>query len=397
MSANFMKLDDFLIKQREELIQKGLWRSLREIQSEQSARILLEGKLFLNFSSNDYLGLANHPKLREAAIECINKYGFGAGASRLICGSFKPHHELEEAICRYKQTEAALSFSSGYATAVGTICSILEKDDAIVIDRLSHACLIDAARMCGAKLLVFKHNDVESLESILKRIRTNTDSRRKVLIITESVFSMDGDISPLKEIVELKDKYGAWLMVDEAHATGIFGKNRAGLIDELGLRDRVEIQMGTLGKAIGSAGGFICGRRSLIEHLVNRARSFIYSTAPPPCVAAAARAGIEIIESDEGHRRVSTLWNLVNQFKQSISDLEIDLNKVNSAIIPIILGSNERALKVSEFLKNNGIFAPAIRFPTVPKNTARLRITISAGHTAEEIRLLSLALKAVIN
>lgn len=397
MTGEFFKINDFLEQERQELVNQELWRSLREVQSAQSSRIIIDGKPYLNFSSNDYLGLASHPKVMQAAIEAIQKYGFGAGASRLICGSFKPHHELELEICDFKQTEAALSFSSGYATAVGTICSLLNKDDAIVLDRLSHACLIDAARMSGAKLCVFKHNDLSNLESILKRLRKSADSKRKILIVTESVFSMDGDIAPLKDIVELKEKYGAWLMVDEAHATGLFGANRAGLIEELDLRERVEIQMGTLGKAIGSAGGFICGKKSLVEYLINRARSFVYSTAPPPCVAAAAKAGIEIIRSEEGKQRTATLWNLVNEFKQSLSEMDIDLSKVNSAIIPIILGSNERTLKVSQFLSENGFFIPAIRFPTVPKNTARLRITISANHTPEDIRLLSLALKAALN
>lgn len=397
MTSEFFRIDDFLEQERQELVNQELWRSLREVQSAQSSRIIIDGKPYLNFSSNDYLGLANHPKVMQAAIEAIQKYGFGAGASRLICGSFKPHHELELEICDFKQTEAALSFSSGCATAVGTICSLLNKDDAIVLDRLSHACLIDAARMSGAKLCVFKHNDLSNLESILKRLRKSADSKRKILIVTESVFSMDGDIAPLKDIVELKEKYGAWLMVDEAHATGLFGVNRAGLIEELDLRERVEIQMGTLGKAIGSAGGFICGKKSLVEYLINRARSFVYSTAPPPCVAAAAKAGIEIIRSEEGKQRTATLWNLVNEFKQSLSEMDIDLSNVNSAIIPIILGSNERTLKASQFLSENGFFIPAIRFPTVPKNTARLRITISANHTPEDIRLLSLALKAALN
>ena len=397
MSEGFLSIDEFLERERTELVNQGLWRCLRQMQSPQSVRIMMDGKLFLNFSSNDYLGLATHPKVTQAAIEAIERYGFGSGASRLICGSFKPHHELEDAICDFKKTEAALSFSSGYATALGTICSLVSREDAIVLDRLSHACLIDAARMSGAKLCVFKHNDLNNLESILKRLRSVGSSKRKILIVTESVFSMDGDTAPLKEIVELKDKYGAWLMVDEAHATGLFGADRAGLIEELCLRDRVEIQMGTLGKAIGSAGGFICGKKSLIDHLINCARSFIYSTAPPPCVAAAAKAGIEIIRSDEGRQRAVTLWNLVGELKQALAEMDIDLSNVNSAIIPVILGSNERTLKVSKFLSENGFFIPAIRFPTVPKNTARLRITISANHTPEDIRLLSLALKAALN
>lgn len=376
---------------------QGLWRMLRRVETEQSSRIVIEGKHYLNFSSNDYLGLASHPALKEAAIKAIEKYGVGSGASRLICGSLAPHHLLEEQIACFKKTESALSFSSGYLTAIGAICSLMERDDVVVLDRLAHACLIDAAKLSGATLKVFRHNDLDHLESILQRLRKNNRGQRarKILIITESVFSMDGDIAPLKEIVELKEKYGAWLMVDEAHSTGLFGDDRGGLISALGLRDIVEVQMGTLGKAIGSAGGFICGRRVLIDYLINKSRSFIFTTAPSPGVSAAAIEGIKIISSNEGAVRLGMLRNLIDQFKNSLIGEGL-LKNTASAIFPIILGSNARAISAFSYLMQNGFYIPAIRFPTVPKNSARLRITLTANHTPEDIRLLILALKSVL-
>ncbi|HEY4984471.1 MAG TPA: 8-amino-7-oxononanoate synthase, partial [Verrucomicrobiae bacterium] len=281
------------------LREQGLHRELRRVDSPQGPRIEIGGRMLLNFSSNDYLGLANHPALKAAAIKAVEKFGAGAGASRLICGSLAPFHELEETLAAFKGTEAALSFSTGYAAAIGTITALLGKDDIIIVDKLVHACIVDAARLCGAKLRVFAHNDLNDLEEILKwadsrrqswssipraaGLSGNTLKRElqqpRTLIVTESVFSMDGDHAPLREIVELKNKHGAWLMVDEAHATGLYGKNRRGLAEELGMSDRIEIQMGTLGKALGASGGYICGSRVLIDYLVNRARSFIFSTA----------------------------------------------------------------------------------------------------------------------
>ncbi|MGC8744869.1 MAG: 8-amino-7-oxononanoate synthase [Verrucomicrobiia bacterium] len=394
------RVDEFceeLARRCNELRRQGLWRELRRVDSEQSSRMIIGGKLCINFSSNDYLGLASHPLLKEAAIKAVEKYGTGSGASRLICGSLAPHHLLEEQIAQLKGVESALSFSSGYLTAIGAICSIVGKDDVVLLDRLAHACLIDAAKLSGATLKVFRHNDINHLESILKRLQNSGGNKKKILIVTESVFSMDGDVAPLKEIVELKERYGGWLMVDEAHATGLFGKNRAGMISACGLNDLVEVQMGTLGKAIGSAGGFICGRKTLIDYLINRARSFIFTTAPSPAAAAAAAEGIKIIASDEGAVRHGMLQNLIDQFKNSSIGERFSLIKVESAIFPIILGTNEFATGVAGHLMSNGYFIPAIRFPTVPRNSARLRITITANHTPEDIRSLTLALESAFN
>ncbi len=248
---------------------QGLLRGLRRVDSPQGARIQIGGQTLLNFSSNDYLGLANDPRLKEAALRAVDAFGTGAGASRLICGSLAPYHELEETLAHFKGTEAALSFSSGYATAVGTICALLGRDDVVVIDKLVHACIVDATRLSGAKLRVFAHNDLDDLENKLKWAVSDTrhpsPATRHILIVTESIFSMDGDAAPLREMAALKEKYGAWLMVDEAHATGLYGKNRRGLAEELGVGGRIEVQMGTLGKALGAGGGYICGSRTLID------------------------------------------------------------------------------------------------------------------------------------
>ena len=300
-----------------------MFRELRRVDSPQGPRIQIGGKTFLNFSSNDYLGLANDPVLKEAAIKAIEKFGAGAGASRLICGSLAPFHELEEALAAFKQTEAALTFSTGYAAAIGTISALLGKDDMIILDKLVHASIVDAARLSGAKIRVFAHNDLNDLEDKLKWANTflkaeSGKRKAEILIVTETIFSMDGDAAPLREIVELKNKYGAWLMVDEAHATGIRGKNGRGLADELGVSDQIEIQMGTLGKALGASGGYICGSRPLIDFLVNRARSFIFSTAPVPAAAAAATAAIQFAQSNDGELRRKTLQQRVNELVSTI-------------------------------------------------------------------------------
>ena len=267
-----------------EIRAQDLYRTLRRINSPQGSRIEIDGRTFLNFSSNDYLGLANDPVTKEAALEAVKCWGAGSGASRLVCGSLAPHHELEESIAEFKGTEASITFSSGYTTAVGTICALMGKDDVLIMDRLVHASIVDAARLSGARLRIFAHNDLNDLEKILKQEtrkakvqspKSKVQSPRsaeaggfsgKLLVVTESVFSMDGDRAPLKEIAALKDRFGAFLMVDEAHATGLYGANRRGMVEECGVSDRVEIQMGTLGKALGSAGGFICGSRALIDY-----------------------------------------------------------------------------------------------------------------------------------
>jgi 8-amino-7-oxononanoate synthase len=396
------RFDEELSCELADIRAQGLLRELRRVDSAQGPRISIDDRTFLNFSSNDYLGFANHPSLKEAAIKAMEQFGAGCGASRLICGSLAPHHKLEESLAHFKNTEAALTFSTGYAAALGTISSLVGKDDVIILDKLVHASIVDGARMSGAKLRVFDHNDADSLEEKLKWAVTNRASRLthhapRILIITESVFSMDGDLAPLRDIVELKDRYGAWLMVDEAHGTGLFGAQRRGLAEACEVSERIEIQMGTLGKALGASGGYICGSRSLIEVLVNRARSFIFSTAPVPAAVAAATAGLKLLQSAEGEERRVRLWSLVDQLKNALVAGPWNLPVVQSAIIPIVIGDEKAAMDLASKLRERGIFIPAIRYPTVARNAARLRVTLTASHTADDIAALANALMASAN
>ncbi|MGA2684747.1 MAG: 8-amino-7-oxononanoate synthase [Verrucomicrobiota bacterium] len=395
-----ISLDAELQQRLADLRGRGLLRELRRVDSPPGTRIQIDGQTLLNFSSNDYLGLANDPRLKDAAIKAVEKFGAGSGASRLICGSLAPHHELEEALAHFKETEAALSFSSGYTTAVGTICALVGKDDIVILDKLVHACIVDAARLSGAKIRVFAHNDLNDLEDKLKWAEQIQGPGSKVqnvgrtLMVTESIFSMDGDAAPLREIVALKEKYGAWLMVDEAHATGLYGKSRRGLAEELGVNGQIEIQMGTLGKALGANGGYICGSRTLIDFLVNRARSFIFSTAPVPAAAAAATAAVQFVQTAEGENRRKTLWERIEHLN---SALKTQNSKFGGAIIPLIIGDEAKAVEAAAKLRGRNIFVPAIRYPTVARGQARLRVTLTAAHTTGEINQLAAALEAIVN
>ncbi len=388
-----MSFDEVLQSDLAELESNSLRRSLRQLDSGQGIRIRIGEREFLNFSSNDYLGLSNHPALVEAGQAALADYGAGAGASRLICGSLPPHRQLEEAIANFKQTEAAALYSTGYSAATGAICAVLGKSDVIIIDKLVHASIVDAARLSGAKLRVFRHNDLSDLEAKLRWTNEKHPQARK-LVVTESVFSMDGDLAPLLNVADLKDQYGAWLMVDEAHATGFFGERRSGLVEEFGLTGRVEIQMATLGKALGAAGGVICGSQTLIDTLINSSRPFIYSTAPPPVVAACALAGLEIVRSQEGEQRRQELWAMVENLKTTLLELGIPPGVVRSPILPTIIGDEADAIEKSEKLAAAGVYVPAIRYPTVARDSARLRFTITADHSLEELEQLKIALSA---
>ena len=395
------RFDEELRRRLDALRGQNLFRELRRVDSAQGPRVKIGDRSFLNFSSNDYLGLANHPALKEAAVKAVEIFGAGAGASRLICGSLAPFHELEDALAAFKRTDAALAFSTGYATAIGTIGALLGSGDIIILDKLVHACIVDAVKLSSAKIRVFRHNDLNDLEDKLrwagKNIQHSTfniQHRTQILIVTESIFSMDGDAAPLREIVALKEKYGAWLMVDEAHATGVIGKNGRGLADELGVSGRIEIQMGTLGKALGASGGYICGSRALIDFLVNRARSFIFSTAPVPAAAAAATAAIQFVQTPEGESRRKQLHARVAKLQTAIRHPP---SAIQSAIIPIILGDEKRAVECASHLRERGIFVPAIRFPTVARGAARLRVTVTASHSAADVATLAHALGQIIN
>ncbi|MFI0347554.1 MAG: aminotransferase class I/II-fold pyridoxal phosphate-dependent enzyme [Chthoniobacterales bacterium] len=396
-----MSLAQRLSLELSELDKKGQRRQLRVIEEIKETQIRLSGCKLCNFSSNDYLGLSTHPALREAALEAMTRFGNGATASRLICGTSKEHALLEEELAVAKKTEAALVFSTGYAASTGAIPALMRKEDVIILDKLAHASLIDGARASNAILRVFRHNDLQQLEEQLIWARKKFP-HSEIMIITESIFSMDGDAAPLKEVVALKEKYGALLFLDEAHALGVRGKKEGrmgGLAGELGLNDRIDIQMGSLGKAVGVSGGYLCASRLLIDYLINRTRSFIYSTAPTPAVAAAARTAIKIINSTEGEKLADRLWKNITQLTHSLSSLfestaststfNFTCCEAASAILPLILGKETTALAAAEQLLEGGFFVPAIRYPTVARGKARLRITLSANHTFEEIDLFA--------
>lgn len=368
------------------LEEQGLRRSLRIIESTVGTGIIVDGRELRNFSSNDYLGLASHPQVAEAMSEAARTWGTGSTASRLICGTTREHAALEEELAAAKGTEAALGFSTGVSAASGTIPSLVGRGDVVIVDKLAHACLIDAIHASGAKLRVFPHNDLGKLEAHLQWAR-RTHPRGRALIVTESVFSMDGDLAPLRDIVALKEQHGALLLLDEAHAVGIRGMGAQGLAGELGLGDRIEIQMGTLGKALGVSGGYIAGSRVLIDLLVNRARSFIFSTAPSPAIAAACRAALRIVKSREGDGLRAKLQENLCLLAEGLK-----ISMPPSAIVPLVLGSEERALAASSRVLEAGFFVPAIRYPTVPRNTARLRITVSAAHRPEQVQDLAATL-----
>jgi 8-amino-7-oxononanoate synthase len=378
-----MRLEDALAAELAEIESRDLLRRLRRIDSAQGIKVSLEGRPALNFSSNDYLGLAWHPALIEAAARAVKRCGTGAGASRLVCGHLDVHDALDHALASFKGTEAALAFSSGYAAALGCVPALVGKGDTVIIDKLAHACLVDAARLSGATLRVYPHNNLAYLERLLRSPRRRREGR--TLVITESIFSMDGDTAPLAELVELKDRYGAWLMVDEAHGTGLYGPYRRGRVEACGLGGRVEVQMGTLSKALGSSGGFIAGSRALIAMLVNRARTFIYSTAPSPASAAAALAALEWLGTKAASEALGRLFESVRRLR---SGLALPEPKVLTPIVPLVIGSEAQTLAASEHLLTSDVLVPAIRYPTVPRGKARLRITLSANHTPEQIDYL---------
>lgn len=366
----------------EKLHQSGLYRFLRTVEGEQGPEILYQGKTYLNFSSNNYLGLANHPLLKEASIEAVRKYGTGSGASRLITGSMTLHEELERAIARFKGAQAALLFNSGYHANIGVIPTLVGEGDLIFSDGLNHASLIDGCRLSKAKTLVYRHNDMGDLEKIFNDGRGDRAPTHR-LIVTDTVFSMDGDLCPLPRIMELAEKYKASVLVDEAHATGVFGKKGRGVVEHFGIPQNHPrlIQMGTLGKALGSFGAYVCGSSELINTLINKARSFIYTTALPPAVVAASLAALHLVQDDLSLKE--RLWEHVNYFG------------AQSPIVPILIGGASKTMEVAQQLFEKGIWAQPIRPPTVPEGTSRIRLTIMATHTKEHLDRCLEALKHV--
>jgi 8-amino-7-oxononanoate synthase len=375
-----------------DLERRSLLRRLRSIEALNGTRLEFADQSLVNFASNDYLGLSQHTAVREAAVEAIQKFGLGAASSRLLTGTLWPHTLLEEQLAEFKGTEATISFGSGYAAALGAITALAGKEDVIVLDKLAHACLIDGARLSGAQLRVFPHNDLTRLKEILEWTRQHKPNG-KIWIITESLFSMDGDYAPLRDLVELKDQWGANLFLDEAHATGVIGPEGKGLTTYLGLNHRVEVQMGTLSKALGSCGGFIAGSRTLIDLLINQARSFIFSTAPPPAVAAGASAALTIVHSAEGEALRGALRRNIDQLRQ---EFRLSADPLPSPIFPLIVGNENAALERANQLQAQGFFVPAIRFPSVNRGSARLRLTLSARHSSDEITALTTALNRIL-
>ena len=372
---------------------RSLERKVREISSAQGPEVQIAGRRLINFSSNDYLGLASDSRLRNAAIGTIKEFGVGAGASRLVSGTQSPHLRLEAALAKWKGTEAALCFSSGYAAALGTLPALVTRNDVILLDKLCHASLIDGAKLSGAILRIFPHNHLGKLEDHLEWTRREHAGKR-ILILTESIFSMDGDRVPLRDLVELKRRFGALLLLDEAHAVGVIGLNGRGLAAAENVSEDVDVQMGTLSKALGASGGYICGSRSLIEWLINRARSFIYSTAPPPGIVSAALAAVNFLGSSEGEERRLLLWKRIELMQELLLTGELNKKATNaaSAIFPWIVGDEQAAIDLASALQTEGFFVPAIRYPTVAKGSARLRITVTALHEEDQIRSLCQAI-----
>jgi 8-amino-7-oxononanoate synthase len=364
-------------QQLDALAERKLLRSLSTFPATGN-RVTVDGCELWNFSSNDYLGLAHHPIVSAAFTEGIGKFGTGATASRLVSGSVQPHLALEEKLAAAKKAEAALSFTSGYNTALSAIPVIVGKGDFVLLDRLAHASLIDAARMSEATLRVFPHNAPDKLAALLSKLRAKHSSAR-ILVVTESVFSMDGDLCPLADILDACETHGALLLLDEAHATGVLGPQGMGFAEQLGLQARIPFQMGTLSKAVGLSGGYLASSRDWIDLISNRARPFIYTTAPPPALAYAALAALGIIRSEEGKMLRESLFRNIAMLREDHP----------SAIIPHILGDNETTLAASAKLREKGFLVPAIRFPTVPQGTARLRITLTATHPKEAVQVLA--------
>lgn len=379
---------DFILDELRELKDLNLLREYKTIEGAQGPYVYINGKSYLSFCSNDYLGLANHPKIKQAAIETIQQYGWGAGASRLVSGTMTLHQELEKKIAEFKGTEAALLFPTGYMANLGALCAFVSKGDMVVGDKLNHASIIDGCRLSGATFRIYPHKDVSQLESLLQR----SSGYRRKLVVTDSVFSMDGDTAPLTEIAGIAKKYDAILMVDDAHATGVFGKQGKGLIEHYSLEGKIDIVMGSFSKAIGSVDGFIAGSKPLIDFLKNKARPFIYTTALPPAVCAASLTGLTLIQEDAS--LINRLWKNIACLKSQLSKF-MNTITIGGPIVPIILGSAEETLRASQKLYHYGIQIPAIRPPTVPPDTSRLRISLMATHNEYDIKRLTETLQLI--
>lgn len=374
-----------LTAQLDELKAKGTFFKLRLLDDIQAPVCTYDGRKVINLASNNYLGLCNHPKLEEAAIRAVKEHGVGTGAVRTIAGTMRIHMELEEKIARFKNVEACVVFQSGFTANAGTVGSILGKEDFILSDELNHASIIDGARLSRAKIKVFRHKDVAHCEELLQEVANEPG---KKLVITDGVFSMDGDIGPVGELAALCEKYGAIMMVDDAHASGVLGRNGRGSVDHFGVHGKVDVQVGTLSKAIGALGGYVCGSRDLIDYLYHRARPFLFSTSHPPSVAATCIAAFDILENEP--ERIERLWSNTAYFKEQLAGVGFDIGgrttpASETPIIPIILGDGRKTMEFSKALFEAGLMATGIAFPTVPEGKARVRIIMTSEHTREQL------------
>ncbi len=370
----------YLTNELETLKQQGLYRSLRVLDDRQEATSHFDGKSVVNLSSNNYLGLTTHPRLIEKAIQAVMDLGVGSGSVRTIAGTMSIHMELERRLAAFKHTEAVVVFQSGFAANAGTVSAILNKEDVVISDELNHASIIDGCRLSRAAIKVFPHKDVDAARKILQDLPA---SQRK-LLITDGVFSMDGDLGALPELCGLAEEYGCIMMVDDAHASGVFGKNGRGTIDHFGMHGRVDIQVGTLSKAIGALGGYVAGSRSFIEFLYHRARPFLFSTSHPPSVAATCLGALDILEQEP--EIIERLWENTRFFKAGLARLGFNTGLSQSPITPVMAGEGSRAMKLSDRLFAEGVFAQGIAFPTVARDKARVRTIVTATHTQDELQ-----------
>ncbi|HLV96704.1 MAG TPA: glycine C-acetyltransferase [Candidatus Acidoferrales bacterium] len=373
----------FLHDALEDLKSKRLYFHLKVLEGEQKPVAVFDDKEVINLSSNNYLGLTTHPKLRRAAIEATRKYGVGSGAVRTIAGTMKSHMQLEEQIARFKRVEACVVFQSGFTANSGTVSAVLGKEDLIISDELNHASIIDGCRLSRATIKVFKHKDYADCERVLQETR---DWPSKKLLISDGVFSMDGDIANLPALCDLAEKYNCIMMVDDAHASGVLGSRGRGTIDHFGVHGRVDIQVGTLSKAIGSLGGYICGSRDLIDFLYHRGRPFLFSTSHPPSVTATCQAAFELLDSEVGDKLTKKLWSNTKFFKRGLKKLGFDTGTSETPITPIMVGDAAKAFQFSRDLFDQGVFACAIGYPTVPEGKARLRTIVTAAHKRADLQ-----------
>jgi glycine C-acetyltransferase len=372
----------YISEQLKVMREKGVAPKLRVLEGEQKPVCIFDGREVINLASNNYLGLTTHKVLRKAALDAVKRYGVGAGAVRTIAGTMKLHLELEEQIAAFKNVEACVVFQSGFTANAGTVSAVLGKEDLIISDELNHASIIDGARLSRATIKVFKHKDVKDCERILQE---NISFTGKKLIITDGVFSMDGDIAPLPELCDLAEKYNCIMMVDDAHASGVLGRGGRGTVDHHKCHGRVHIQVGTLSKAIGSMGGYVCGSRDLIDFLYLRARPFVFSTSHPPATAAACQAAFALLDSPEGEKLVKKLWANTKLFKRELKRRGFQFKASETPIIPIHVGDAAKAFEFSKKLFEAGVFAPAVGYPIVAEGKARLRAIVSAAHKREQL------------